>query len=237
MKNVFPKKKFPPLLNDEIHLWSVSLNLSDSTIKRYSSFLSREEEKKARFFKFEREQNRYRISQGVLRQLLSSYLNKSPQTIRIGRHKKGKPFSFDNPSMYFNMSGSGNICVFAFSRDGEVGIDIEQIRELPDIDELIRKNLTPKEIIYTLKTPGNKLKRFFQFWTFKEAYLKATGEGMRLTPDNLEFSMEGGKMKLLGVKGIFEAEDWFFTGFSPVKGYIGALAYNEDEVEIKNLRF
>lgn len=160
-------------------------------------------------------------------------MNKTPHAIQIERHKKGKPFVPDAPSLYFNMSNSGNICVYAFSADGEVGIDLEQIRELPDLDELIQKNFTTKEISFITQNPENKLKRFFRFWTFKESYLKAIGEGMRLTPEKLEFTMEGETIKLQGIDGIFETEDWNFAVFLPAKDYTGALAYQGEGIEIK----
>ena len=223
----------PPLLKGEVHLWSISLDLTGQLMEQCRAFLSEKEKQRISYFKFEKVQNDFIICQGILRYLLSRYMNKTPHAIQIERHKKGKPFVPDAPSLYFNMSNSGNMCVYAFSADGEIGIDLEQIRELPDLDELIQKNFTTKEISLIAQNPENKLKRFFQFWTFKESYLKAIGEGMRLTPDKLEFTMEGETIKLQGINGIFETEDWNFSVFLPAKNYTGALAYQGKEIKIK----
>ncbi len=108
---------------------------------------------------------------------------------------------------------------------GEVGIDIEQIRDLPDLDQLIDKNLTTKEKAYVQKDQDHKLSRFFRFWTYKETYLKAIGEGMRLTPKNLEFSEEEGTITLQLVKYGVDAIDWRFKGFTREGNYTGTLAY------------
>jgi len=231
----FTEQDFPILLNGEIHLWSVSLNEDDRYIKQCQATLTDAEQERVAYFSFKQVQTNYIISQGTLRLLLSSYLGKEPQKVNIGRHEKGKPFSLDNPSLYFNMSNSGNFCVYAFSRDSEVGIDLEHIRELPDLDELIQKNFTPKETAYIEKKPEHKLKRFFQFWTFKESYLKATGEGMRLPPDNIEFSLEDGQVKLQSLRGMHEAEDWLFKDYSPHSEHIGTLTYKGAETKIKEM--
>jgi len=173
---------FPQLLKGEVHLWTASLVPSTETIERLRSVLSPEEKKRASFYKYESKQHGYIITQAVLRVLISAYLNIEPADVILVASKKGKPFLINEPSLFFNISNSHEICVYAFSRDAEVGIDIEKIRELPDIDQLIEKNLTSREKSYFLKNPDHKLSLFFQFWTFKESYLKAIGEGMRLTP-------------------------------------------------------
>ena len=149
--------------------------------------------------------------------------------------KKGKPFLINELSLFFNNSNSHEICVYAFSRDAEVGIDIEKIRELPDIDQLIEKNLTSREKAYFLKNSDHKLSLFFQFWTFKESYLKAIGEGMRLTPENLEFSLDDGNITLRSVKYGFEATDWQFLGFTREGGYTGTLTYQTRDTVIREM--
>ena len=135
------------------------------------------------------------------------------------------------------MSNSGNLIVIAFSRDSEVGIDIEKIRPLPDLDDLIHKNFTSSEIKFITSRTEEKINRFFRFWTVKESYLKATGEGMRLRPDNIEFTMDNEKIRQLSLKGVFEQEDWNFKEFSMGKGYVGTVTYVLDNTVIKQLQY
>ena len=169
----------------------------------YKSILDSETVQKARWFKFEGDQNKYIICQGILRLLLADYLKIKTSEIIISSQKKGKPFVANDNPVFFNMSDSGSVCVYAFSKFCELGIDIEKKRNLPDLEELIKKNLTKKEIEYINKKPAEKTNNFFRFWTIKEAYLKAIGEGMRLTPDKLEFNIDGSKIKLIAgiIKG------------------------------------
>lgn len=227
--------KFPPLRTGEIHLWTASLVPSGETIDRMRLVLSPEETKKASYFKYEREQHAYIISQAVLRLLISVYLDMEPAEVILVASKKGKPYLVNEPSLYFNISNSHEICVYAFSRDAEVGIDIEKIRELPDLDQLIKQNLTTNEKTYLHKYPKNKLALFFQFWTFKESYLKAIGEGMRLTPENLEFSVNDGTIRLRSVTYGFEATDWQFKRFTREGNYTGTLTYQRKDTLIREM--
>ncbi len=229
------REKFPELLKGEIHMWTASLALSAEKIEMLRSVLSPEERKRASFYKFEHKQHSYIITQAVLRILISSYLDIEPADVILVASKKGKPFLINEPSLFFNNSNSHEICVYAFSRDDEVGIDIEKIRVLPDIDQLIEKNLTSREKSYLLKNPDQKLSLFFQFWTFKESYLKAIGEGMRLTPENLEFSLDRGNITLRSVKFGFEDTLWQFKSFTLEGNYTGALAYKGNETLIRDM--
>ena len=226
---------FPQLSNGDIHIWTISLDTTEDQIERLGSILSKEEKRKAYYYKFESAQHSYIVSQAVLRLLLSAYLQIEPAKVRIGAHKKGKPYLIHDRSIFFNLSNSHDFCVFAFSSDSEVGIDIEKIRVLPDIDLLIEKNFTSREKEYLQKDPDNKLSRFFQFWTFKESFLKAIGEGMRLTPDNLEFSLEDGTIKLRSVKYGFDTTDCQFKGLTLKGNYTGTLAYSGKETVIREM--
>jgi 4'-phosphopantetheinyl transferase len=229
------RARFPRLLKGEIHLWTASLVLSPEIIERLRSTLSPDEKKRTSYFKFEHKQHGYIITQAVLRILISAYLDIEPVDVILVASKKGKPFLINEPSLYFNISNSHEICVYAFSRDSEVGIDIEKIRELPDLDQLIEKNLTSNEKEYFRKNPDHKLSLFFQFWTLKESYLKAIGEGMRLTPENLEFSMDDGNIRLRSVKYGFEAIDWQFKGFTRKGNYTGTLTHKGKGTVIRDM--
>ncbi|MDA3892627.1 MAG: 4'-phosphopantetheinyl transferase superfamily protein [Salinivirgaceae bacterium] len=218
---------FPTLSHGEIHIWQVSTDNTATNFVDYTGALSEAELSKVHFFESKHARNSYVASQGALRQLLSGYLGISPKLVNIGRQKKGKPYSLDYEGLYFNLSNSGNLAVIAFSRDSELGIDIEQMRHLPDLDEMIHTNFTSSEIKFINTKPEERLRRFFRFWTVKESYLKAIGEGMRLAPENIEFSMDNESIRLLSVKGVSEQEDWHFKEFSILADYVGTLTYDK----------
>lgn len=230
--NFSERQKFTTLSKNDIHIWQISLVYNKDQLDLCKSVLDKETVKKAEWFKFEEDQNKYILCQGILRLLLADYLNLETSEISISRQKKGKPFVANQNPVFFNMSDSGNICVYAFTLVGELGIDIEKKRNLPDIDELIQKNLTMREIEYIRKKPSEKLNIFFRLWTIKEAYLKAIGEGMRLTPDKLEFSVDSKSIKHNDELGIYDHEDWIIKEFIPKTSYFGTLVYKNRNVSI-----
>jgi len=233
----FIELNISPLFKGEIHLWCISLNSDSAFFERCKAALTDAERARISYYNFKQVQDGYVISQGGLRLLLSFYLNSEPAAIQLNKHEKGKPFTSDDPSLCFNMSNSGNYVVYIFSRAGEVGIDIEKIRTLPDLDELIDKNFSSKEKIFICENSESKGKRFFKFWTVKEAYLKAIGEGMRLAPDNLEFTFANDRYELDAVKGIFEQEDWFFADLHISDDYAGTFVYKDMLATISEINF
>ncbi len=230
--NLSEISKYAVLRKHDLHIWQVSLVSNHTLLKTCKSVLSAEERKKASWLKFEPDRKKYIISQGVLRLLLADYLKVKTSEIVLLKQKKGKPFAENDNSLFFNMSNSGKLCVYAFTRTGETGIDIEEFRSLPDLDDLIQKNLTMRELDFINKKPADKAINFFRFWTMKEAYLKAIGEGMRLTPDNLEFSIEKDHIKLINQLEIFDQEDWIIKDFVPKTSYFGALVYKNTSTKI-----
>jgi 4'-phosphopantetheinyl transferase len=234
-KDQFFGQYLPVIQTGEIHLYTATTGSSSEFIEQCRLALTNAELERSSYFKFKEAQESYVISQGGLKLLLSSYLNISPQQVKFGRHSKRKPYSLDDPSLFFNISNSGNRVVYAFSRAGEVGIDLELIRPLPDLDELIEKNFSYKEREYINKNDQERLQRFFKFWTVKEAYLKAIGEGMRLTPDNIEFSVENGVYNLISVKGFFEQDEWITGNIFPHNQFMGTLTYLGTKTHISEM--
>lgn len=235
MSHHSPRGEFPVLLKNELHVWTVSIASRSAQLDFLKALLSEEERKRVDYYKFGHTQNSFVVTQAVLRILLSLYQGIKPVEVEMGVRTKGKPYLRTDSSLFFNISNSDDLCVYAFSRDGEVGIDIEKIRPLPDIEMLIDRNLTSREKKYVLKSPEQTLSRFFRFWTYKESYLKAIGEGMRLTPENLEFSVEEGKIRLRGVNYGFDGADWQFREFARDESYTGTLTYAGESHVIREM--
>jgi 4'-phosphopantetheinyl transferase len=117
-----------------------------------------------------------------LRKIIADYMEVNPNDIIFQYTPKGKPYISNSP-IHFNLSHSNEIAVYAVTFNKKVGIDIEYNSNISSILELSYANFSKKEcaLISTLSLP-EKQKMFFKLWTIKEAYLKATGEGI----ENLE---------------------------------------------------
>lgn len=120
----------------------------------------------------------------LLREALAELTGMNKNEFAFEIEENGKPY-LKNGSCHFNISHSGDFVVVAVNKKKSVGIDIEYIR--PIKKSLISRVCNDKEIEYIF---GNDVffdeliqkkdicERFFRVWTYKEAYLKCTGEGI-----------------------------------------------------------
>jgi 4'-phosphopantetheinyl transferase len=91
--------------------------------------------------------------------------------------------------VYFNTARSEDDWVCAISRQAEVGVDVERVRELPELDALIRAYCAEREqlALRALSSARSALARnFLQCWTRKEAVLKALGAGLSIPPNQID---------------------------------------------------
>ena len=125
------------LMNYEVHVWRVNLNVSDVRIKKLQMYLSTDEMQRANRFYFEKDHNKFIVARGMLREILSQYIDRKPYEFVFEYNKYGKPFlphEFEGEKFRFNLSHSHGLAVYAIALNHEVGIDVEYIRE--DFSEL-----------------------------------------------------------------------------------------------------
>src|SRR5713226_8070086 len=122
------------LASDEVHSWCASLDVPPETSARLYATLTLDERTRSARFRFERDQQRYIVARGVLRDLLGRYLQIQPGEIRFVYNAFGKPDlgpEFAN-RLKFNLSHSAGLALIAISPASDVGVDLEYIREQSD---------------------------------------------------------------------------------------------------------
>ncbi|MBI3136504.1 MAG: 4'-phosphopantetheinyl transferase superfamily protein [Bacteroidetes bacterium] len=225
------KWKVPVLLQNDVHVWFSEWPEQIRLLDYFWSILSAEEQRQAAFFLVEKVKNRYIISHGILRSLLGAYAGIQPEQIEITRNESGKPVWLNQP-LHFNLSHSGDYCSMAFSELKEVGIDVEQIRELGDMEQLIQLNFSTGEQKFIYENPLEYKERFFQMWTLKESFLKATGLGMQLDPSLIELSCSDNRYELKKGRTLSDERDYKFSSFKPNALVSAALCCHADQKQI-----
>jgi 4'-phosphopantetheinyl transferase len=117
--------------------------------------------------------------------------------------------------------------LYAFAQDRQVGIDLEHVRRLPEASDIVEKYFSSRErSVFRALAPDARLEAFFRGWTRKEAYIKATGHGFGLAPDQFDVVIAPGEpARLLNVSADpAEACRWSLYDLQPAPGYIAALA-------------
>jgi 4'-phosphopantetheinyl transferase len=202
------------LAEDEVHVWSAWLRGSPADYSAGLEMLSEEERARAAKFHYEGDRKNFVARRSLLRAILGHYLKIEPSQITLAREERGKPrlAGPDGASrLHFNFSHSRNLALCAVDRFAPVGVDVEQLRPMPEMAEIGATFCSGQEnALLNAAPPERKLEVFFNLWTRKEAYLKATGEGIAGSLAQLDCS---------------EAPPgWALYSLSPAPGFAGALA-------------
>lgn len=223
---------------DEVHVWRVELAHVATAKQRWEPILSADERTRAARFHFLRDRQRYTATRALLRMLLSGYLGLNPQELVFSYSKSGKPSlnSGDNEKLEFNVSHSGEIALLAFTRDRDVGVDVEQIRENFDHEAIAGRFFSVPEQQQLAALPmAERYRGFFRCWTRKEAYIKAEGSGLSLPLQQFDVSLGAGAPSLLLATrpDSAEAARWTLREVPAGEGYVAALCVQGDGWRLK----
>jgi 4'-phosphopantetheinyl transferase len=150
--------------------------------RRLAAVAPVEQERASRFRRPE-DRDRFLAAHGALRLVLANYVAGDPIGLILSADERGKPFLADRRStidVQFNLSHSGGLALIAVAAGRRVGVDIEQLRTLPDLDGMAARVCSAAERAALSALAGEQRESaFFAMWTRKEALAKATGEGIR----------------------------------------------------------
>lgn len=177
----------PPLQSAaEVHIWEANLATAAAHILNLAEVLSPEEVERCAQYCFQQGRDRCVSSRGILRLLLSSYLQRHPQSFNFVYGVHGKP-ALKQEELHFNLTHSGDRALYAFTLTHPVGIDLEQICSTRDYDKIAQRFFTPREQAWLFSHPPQQQpQHFFQLWTYKEAWVKARGESIFSALEQLE---------------------------------------------------
>jgi phosphopantetheinyl transferase len=164
-----------------VDIWIADLDLPAVQLSWLWDILSADEKARARAFVAVKGRNQFIAGRAFLRKLLGQLLAREPESLCFRYGAFGKPvLDLDGAEIDFNLSHAGTVAAVAVAtRAGGIGVDVEWIRPLDDIDAVIRAAFTAHEAAQILSLPQPlRLPAFYRAWTRKEAVLKARGCGM-----------------------------------------------------------
>jgi 4'-phosphopantetheinyl transferase len=221
--------------NQDVHIWQATLAVSAEHLQSFTQILAEDEQARANRFKFSHHRDRFIAARGILRTLLSNYLNQSPEEFQFSYSDRGKPLL--EGTLSFNVSHSEDLALYAFTCDRSIGIDVEFIRPVENLEGLTHRFFCPSEHTAIAQLPPKAQPRmFFRYWTCKEAYLKATGEGLAEL-SGLEFSIDQ-TVQLKAVPTHPEWRDrWIIKELDLSDQFIGTVATCELEKQLEFKQF
>jgi 4'-phosphopantetheinyl transferase len=217
------------LASNEVHLHQVDLAAIADEEARWQKFLSADERQRAVRFHFARDRQHFVAARAMLRTFLGKYLGVDPIELSFSYSEKGKPHLSEphtTTGLTFNLSHSGGIALYAFSLHRDLGIDVEQIRKDYEVDGISRRFFSAHEQKQLAALPvPEKPEAFLRCWTRKEAYIKATGDGLSLPLSQFDVSLDPGNTDALVATrpDPEEAIRWRLTDVPVITGYASAL--------------
>lgn len=208
-----------------MHLWAAHLAGADLHLERWLRSLPPAERRRAEGIPLPGQRARWVAARGLLRHLLGGYLAMEPEAVRLEYGEHGKPAVAAPPpgaGLHFNLSHAGELALFAFTRDREVGIDVERVREVPRAERIVARILPPAEADRWRALPaGERLPAFFAAWTRLEALAKLRGDGVwRTLADDPGGAAHGASLLTL----------------APLPGYAAALAVRGEGAVVKSFQ-
>lgn len=220
------------LQENEVHLWVCdTLQVRDSeTLSHYRQLLSDEESHRVDRFYFDKDRYDYLVSHAMMRLILSKYAPIAPQDWTFEKNTHGKPYISERHSLdtdlQFNLSHTEGKTVFAITTLNSLGIDIEAKNRTSHYLNLANHFFSSTEA-KDLQTANEKVQkeRFFDYWTLKEAFIKAVGKGLSIPLDSFSFELLTSQRIKLSMqdKAEFPPNHWQFWSLDYRETYTIAL--------------
>jgi len=176
-----------------VQIWIIRLDLESRQTNQFVPWLSSDEVARSERFLRPEDRNRYVICRAALRGVIAAHLGVPPGEVSFDYGEYGKPKlsgSMGCDGLNFNVAHSRDLGCIAVGWGDDVGIDVEAIRSLNNLDVMIEKTLTSTERQYVLGVPENeRLRMFFRHWTLKEAVVKAIGMGLQCPLREIELDL------------------------------------------------
>ncbi len=196
-------------------------------LQSLAQILCADERARAEHFRFQKNRERFVVTHGLVRTVLSDYLGCAPADLRFLRNASGKPRldGARTTDLRFNLSHSHDIALLAVAEGREVGVDIEHARADVDILEIAERFFAAEEFQVLRDLPENAQRSaFFQTWTRKEALLKAAGNGLSDGLNQPVSSMGKSPLERITLRSSMGSFHGSVRDLSVGAGYAAALA-------------
>lgn len=189
---------------NDIHIWCVFCSpLTDQQLlSRYDSLLNESERSQYKRFYFEKHRHQHMVTRALVRSVLSLYEESvSPEQWQFKKNKYGKPYISNanlTTHLRYNLSHTDELIVMAVTLNQEIGIDVEYLPRLKMMPDIVNKFFSPCEAKQLQGlSEEQKINRFCDLWTLKEAYIKACGMGLSIPLDHFSYSFSpNGKISI-----------------------------------------
>jgi 4'-phosphopantetheinyl transferase len=214
---------------ERVDLWYVDFaEVDDRLVDEYGQLLDDDERARRDRFVFERDRRAYAVSHALVRTVLSNYLDVPAADWRFSANAYGRPEIAGKQAdcgLRFNLSHTRGAALLGVVGGREIGVDIETVERSADCVHLADRYFSPPEVADLMRlAEARRRDAFFDYWTLKEAYIKARGMGLAIPLDQFSFDLAaGGGIRLAcDARLSDDGEQWRFMQWSPDRRFRAA---------------
>jgi 4'-phosphopantetheinyl transferase len=217
---------------EEIHLWLAFYDeiTDERLLSDYRSLLnSAEKEQQVRFY-FAKDRLRYLVTRALVRTVMSRYVPIDPRDWVFSTNAYGCPeianAQGQEAFLSFNISHTESLIVLGVTTRRALGVDVENFRAREVSIEIADRYFAPAEVAALNNVPPQQQQyRFFEYWTFKESYIKARRMGLSLPLDKFSFHYPHDRALEIAIDAELadDAARWQFWQFQPRPEYLVAI--------------
>jgi 4'-phosphopantetheinyl transferase len=187
--------------------------------------LSPEERARAGRFRFEEDCRAYVAAHGLTRALLSEVGGLPPGAWRFVTGRAGKPEvdpALGLAWLRFNLTHTRSLVACAVAAEDDIGADVEDLGRRPVDPGVAERHFAPEEVALLAGLPPERWQEtFLRIWTLKEAFVKATGDGLGLGLHRFAFGLD----PLVLRRAPDGIGTWRFLEWRPTPRHVLALAF------------
>ena len=221
----------------EARLWFSDLSPLNSPqlAAAYQQLLPPDECARQARFHFEKDRNLFLLAHAMVRLSLSQVWPLPPQAWRFTIGSHGRPEVIlppGAPALRFNLSHTQGLVMCGLTLAHDLGVDAEEIEPSRGTADIAQRFFAESESSSLHALEGSaKVERFFDFWTLKEAYIKAKGAGLSLPLDRFAFVLRQGTLSASFEAPLIDRpETWQFQLFAPTDRHRAAVAVDHGTV-------
>lgn len=230
--NIAEMNPIIPLTPAEIHLWLAFYDeiAGEHLLSGYRTLLNSAEKEQEYKFYFARDRLRYLVTRALVRTVLSRYVLTDPRELIFSTNAYGRPELANGKTsdacLSFNISHTHSLIVLGVTKGRALGVDAENFRAREVSLDIADRYFAPTEVTALSAVPPHQQQyRFFEYWTFKESYIKARGMGLSLPLDKFSFQYADDRSVEIAINPELadDAARWQFWQFRPRPEYLVAV--------------
>jgi 4'-phosphopantetheinyl transferase len=195
----------------------------------YEALLTPEERARKQRYYFEKNRHEFLLTRALVRTVLSRYAPVRPAAWAFSANEWGCPAiaTPEGAGLRFNLSNTRGLVCCLVAADRDVGIDVEDTEREGDTVSIADRFFSPSEVAELHTLPKERQRaRFFDYWTLKEAYIKARGMGLAIPLDHFSFLIANERPIGIAFDPLLpdDPASWQFEQIRPTKTHLVSLA-------------